>query len=226
MALATTYRSAALATGVRTNKAWAWAGLATVVLGFAFTWAPVLFGISEAESKNPALLRAALDSDANLWLGRVTSGLGFLAVGALIVFATGYRRLLVSRMPNSLIPGIAHTALIATAGAIIIASIFRAMLVDSFDRYDDSVHAAFYALSWDVALASWTVVFVAGAASAAAAFRGALPRWFGWVSVITATLGVVLAMVGLAFPAHLPAFIWLICASIVAIRASETNEPA
>jgi hypothetical protein len=226
MALATTYRPAAIASGVRTNKVWAWSGLVAFLLGCAFTWAPALFGISDAESKDPALLVAALDTDANLWFGRVTSGLGFLAVGALIVFAAGFRRLLANRMPNSLVPGVAHTALIATAGALIIASVFRAMLFDSFDYYDNSVHAAFYALSWDVALASWTVFFVAGIASAVAAFQGALPKWFGWTSVVTATLGILMALAGLAFPAHLPAFIWLVCASIVAIRASDSSEAA
>ncbi|MGE0601761.1 MAG: hypothetical protein AB7J35_19930 [Dehalococcoidia bacterium] len=223
MALATTYRPAAVATGIRTNKFWAWSGLAAVLLGFLFTWAPALFGISDAEAKDPALLVSALDTNANLWLGRVTSGVGFLAVGALIVFATGYRRMLAERMPNSLVPGVAHTALIATSAALITASVFRAMLFDSFDYYDDSVHAAFYALSWDVALASWTVVYLAAAASAVAAFRGALPRWFGWLGVVTATLGVVMALVGLAFPAHMPAMIWLVCASIIAIRAQEPH---
>ncbi len=226
MALATTYQPASVSTGIRTNKFWAWTGLAAVVLGFAFTWAPALFGISDAEASDPALLVSALDTNTNLWIGRVTSGLGFLAVGALIVFATGYRRLLAERLPNSLVPGIAHTALIATAAALIIASVFRAMLFDSIDHYDDSVHAAFYALSWDVALASWTVFFVAAVASAVAAFRGALPKWFGWVSVVTATLGIVLALVGLAFPAHMPALAWLIAASIVAIRAEEARDLA
>ncbi|MGE3074646.1 MAG: hypothetical protein AB7N24_00840 [Dehalococcoidia bacterium] len=226
MALATAYRPASLATGIRTNKFWAWAGLGTVVLGFLFTWAPALFGISDAEAKDPALLVSALDTNANLWLGRVSSGVGFLAVGALIVFASGYRRLLAERMPGSLVPGVAYTALVATAGALITASVFRAMLFDSFDYYDDSVHAAFYALSWDVALASWTVFYVVAVASAVAAFRGALPKWFGWLSMVTATLGIVLALVGLAFPAHMPAMLWLVCASIVAIRAGESPAVA
>jgi hypothetical protein len=206
----------------RANKTWAWAGIATFVLGFVFTWAPALFGVSESDANNPDLLFEALDTNSNLWLGRVTSGIGFLTVGALIVFASGYRRLLQQRLPDSLLPSITYAAMAATAGALIIASIFRAMLFDSIDTYDNSVHAAFYALSWDVALASWTMLFVAGITAAIAAFRGALPKWFGWLSIVTAGLGILLAMTGLAFPAHMPAFIWLIAASVVSIRARDS----
>jgi hypothetical protein len=222
MAVATTTRPAALAgSGVSTAKAWAWAGLAAFAIGVVFTWAPAFFGVSEAEAKDPALLTAALDTETNLWIGRITSGLGFLTVGALVVFAAGYRRLLDARLPGSLIPAVTYTALVATAGALIIAAVFRAILFDSFEAYDSSIHSLTYSLSWDVSLASWTVVYVAAAASAAAAFRGVFSRWFGWVSAIMAGLGVLLMMVGLSFPAHIPALIWLLCASIVAIRAEE-----
>lgn len=208
----------------RRANTWAWSGLITLVIGFAFTWAPVLFGVSEAEAKDPDQLFAALDTTSNLWLGRVTSGLGFLTVAALIVFANGYRRFLRTRMPDSLVPDIAYTALVATAGALIIASVFRAMLFDSIDAYDNSMHATMYALSWDVALASWTVGFVAAAASAVAGFRGALPKWFGWASAILTGLAVLMAMTGLSFPAHMPVFIWLLCATIVSLRgASEVQ---
>jgi hypothetical protein len=209
------------AAATRPGNAWAWSGLATLVIGFAFTWAPVLFGISDAEAKDPDRLFAALDTTTNLWLGRVTSGLGFLTVAALLVFANGYRRFLRVRMPDSLVPDVAYTALVATAGALIIASVFRAMLFDSIDSYDNSMHATMYALSWDVSLASWTVGFVAAAASAVAAFRGVLPKWFGWASVILSGLAVLLAMTGLSFPAHLPVFIWLLCATIVSLRNSS-----
>jgi len=225
MAIATSINKPAAATrvGISTSKAWAWAGLATVLIGVVFTWAPAFFGVSESEAKDPALLTAALDTDANLWIGRITSGLGFLTVGALLVFASGYRRLLTSRLPDSLVPSVTYAALTATAGALIIASVFRAMLFDSFQMYGDSLHSVTYALSWDVALASWTVIYVAAAASALAAFRGAFSRWFGVVSAILAGLGVLLMMVGLAFPAHMPALIWLLCAAVVALRASESE---
>lgn len=223
MAIATATRTAPSASAVVPGKAWAWAGIATFILGFAFTWTPAFFGVGDAEAKDPDALVAALDTTTNLWLGRVSSGVGFLAVAALIVFATGYRRFLRERMPNSLVPDIAHTAMVATAGALIIASVFRAMLFDSFDYYDNSMHSTMYALSWDVSLASWTVMFVAAAASAVAAFRGALPKWFGWASAILAGIAVVLALTGLSFPAHLPAFIWLICAAVVSIRGSSAE---
>ena len=137
------------------------------------------------------------------------------------VFANGYRRFLRLRMPDSLVPDVAYTSLVATAGALIIASVFRAMLFDSIDYYDNSMHATMYALSWDVSLASWTVGFVAAAASAVAAFRGALPKWFGWTSAILAGLAVLMAMTGLSFPAHMPVFIWLLCATIVSLRGAS-----
>jgi hypothetical protein len=192
---------------------WVWSGYAAFILGVLFTWAPAFFGVSEAESKDPDRLCRALDTTTHLWIGRVSSGLGFLAVAAVIVFATGYRRFLEARMKDSLVPAVAFTALVATAGALIVAAIFRAMLFDSIDYYDNSVHAAFYALSWDVSLAAWTVTFLAAGASAVAAFRGFLPRWFGWFSAVFAGLGIALAMVGLSFPAHMPAFIWLLGAT-------------
>lgn len=209
------------AVSARPGKFWAWSGLVTFGLGFAFTWAPALMGISEADSKDPDKLMAALDTNSNLWLGRVSSGLGFLTVAALIVFATGYRRFLRSRMPDSLVPEVAYGGLLATAGALVIASVFRAMLFDSIDYYDNSVHAAFYALSWDVSLAGWTLGFLAAAASAVAGFRGALPKWFGWASAVFAGLAVVLAMLGLSFPAHMPVMLWLVCASVVSLRGDD-----
>lgn len=222
MALATANPSMSRAAlNARPGKFWAWSGLITFAVGFAFTWAPALMGVSEADSKDPDRLMAALDTNSNLWLGRVTSGMGFLTVAALIVFATGYRRFLRTRMPNSLVPDVAYGALLATSGALVIASVFRAMLFDSIDYYDNSVHSAFYALSWDVSLAGWTLGFLAAAASAVAGFRGALPKWFGWASAILAGLAVLLAMVGLSFPAHMPVFIWLICASIVSLRGED-----
>jgi hypothetical protein len=227
MAIATSTRPAAAArTGIDTTKAWAWAGVAAFILGVAFTWAPAFFGVSESEAKDPALLTAALDSDTNLWIGRISSGIGFLTVGAVIVFAAGYRRLLEGRLQGSLIPSVTYTALAATAGALIIAAVFRAILFDSFEMYDSTIHSVTYSFSWDVTLASWTVVYVAAAASAVAAFRGVFSRWFGWVSAIMAGLGVLLAMVGLSFPAHIPALIWLLCASIVAIRTEESEARA
>jgi hypothetical protein len=67
-------------------------------------------------------------------------------------------------------------------------------------------------------------MYVAAIASAVAGFRGALPRWFGWTSTVLAGLAIVLMMVGLSFPAHMPVFIWLICASVVAIRNSEVEN--
>ena len=222
MALATANRSMSrTALSARPGKFWAWSGLVTFAVGFAFTWAPVLMGVSDADSRDPDRLMTALDTNSNLWLGRVSSGLGFLTVAALIVFATGYRRFLRTRLPDSLIPDVAYGGLLATAGALVIASVFRAMLFDSIDSYDNSVHAAFYALSWDVALAGWTLGFLAAAASAAAGSRGALPKWFAWTSAVLAGLAVVLAMVGLSFPAHMPVFIWLICAAVVSLRAPE-----
>ncbi len=202
------------------GKTWAWSGLLTFVLGFAFTWAPVFMGVSESDQKDPARLMASLDTTSNLWLGRVSSGVGFLAVAALIVFATGFRRMLRSRMPETLVPDVAYGGLLATAGALTVASVFRAMLFDSIDYYDNSVHAVMYALSWDAALAGWTLGFLAAGASAVAAFRGALPRWFGWTSAVLTGLAVLLALTGLSFPAHMPVFIWLISAAIVSIRAS------
>jgi hypothetical protein len=224
MAIATTTRPGALSgagVSARVSRGWAWAGLGTLILGFAFTWAPALFGVSDSDAKDPDKLFAALDTTSNLWIGRVSSGVGFLSVAALIVFASGYRRFLKERMPDSLVPDVAHGALMATAGALVIASVLRAMLFDSMDYYDNSMHSTMYALSWDVSLASWTVVFAAAGASAVAAYRGALPKWFGWLSVVTATFGVVLALSGLSFPAHMPAFIWLLCASIVTLRAAR-----
>lgn len=224
MALATANPSMArTATMSRPGKFWAWSGLFTFILGFAFNWAPAFMGISDGESKDPARLVQALDTTRNLWISQVSSGLGFLAAASLVVFATGYRRALRSRMPESLVPDVAYGALLATAGALVIAAVFRAMLFDSMDYYDDSVHAAMYALSWDVSLAGWTLGFLAAAASAVAGFRGYLPKWFAAVSAVFATLAVLLAMVGLSFPAHMPVFIWLICASVVSLRMDEAT---
>lgn len=222
MAVATTTRpAAAAATTINASKAWAWSGIAAFVIGVAFTWAPAFFGVSDGEAKNPDTLFQALDSGTDRWIGQVSSGLGFIAVASLVVFAAGYSRLLRERMPESLAAPVAYTALTATAGALVIAAVFRAMLFDSWDYYDNSAHAVFYSLSWDVSLAGWTLLFVPALASAVGAFRGALPRWFGWLSIVMAALAILLMMFGLAFPAHVPGLLWLLSASIVSLRAHE-----
>jgi hypothetical protein len=216
-------RAAAATNGNR----WAWLGVAIFVMGMFVTWSMQLsVPQDEANIGGPAFVDA-LDTTGREILWRVTSGLGFVAAGALVFFGAQLKRKLELRDPSSTIPGITFGAFLITAAGVALASSFRAQFFDTLNLYDadPSAHVTIARIAQDAILTSWVTLGVATAAFAYSGLRGALvPRGLGWFSAIMTGLIVVLCMVGGAFPAHIPAMLWLLVTSIWCLRSSD--EPA
>ena len=51
--------------------------------------------------------------------------------------------------------------------------------------------------------------------------EGLLPAWLGWLSAAVAGLIVLLCLAGLAFPADLPAGLWLLATALWSIRQAR-----
>jgi hypothetical protein len=207
-------------TNVQPGRAWAWVGIAAAVLGIVATWAVQFAYSSDDLDAGGQILLDAIESGNNETLYRVTSGLGYIAVACLVWFAIGLRRLLEERRPGTHMPNIMSASMIATAGALIVAFSFRAQVFDGIDSYgrDPAVHITINRLQQDTVLSVWAGLGAATAAAAYGAFREQLlPMWLGWVSAIVTVLIAVLVLVGLAFPANVPALLWLLLMAIWAV---------
>jgi hypothetical protein len=202
---------------------WLWLGLAAATIGFVATWM-VQFTVSEDEMREGgAVLINALEDGNNEVLWRLSVGLGMVAAASLVGFAVAFRRVLEHNSPEgSLVPGAVQLGLGATAGALILAWVFHAMVFDSSGYYQPDSRVAIYALGVDTGLGAWAGVGIASTAVAWGGFReGSLPAWFTWLSAILSSLIWVLCFVGVPFPAHLPAMIWLAGASIAGLRMAN-----
>ncbi len=216
---------AAVSAGERTTtRAWAWAGLAAFAVGVLVTWSvQFVYGMDDLDAGGQQLYDA-LDKDSTELLYRVTSGLGYLVVAALVVFGVGFRRFLEARSEGrSDIPNIIFGSILVTAAALGLAMSFRAQVFDGFTAYQDSTasHITINRLQQDSVLAAWATMLAATLATAVGGFRSNLfPRAIAWFSALMSAFITVFCLVGGAFPANIPALLWLGVISAWAIRAS------
>ena len=163
-------------------------------------------------------------TDQTEWLFRITSGLGYLSVFLLVWFAFGLQRMLDRRPGPGLVPVVILGSFLITGAALVVSFAIRAQVFDGISAYqaDPSAHVAIYRLSQDTVLASWAALGLAAAATTVGAFqKGIVPVWLGWVSAAATTLIVVMLLVGGAFPANIPAGIWLLVTSLWAITEAR-----
>lgn len=228
---ATRGTSTAAATRERTaSRAWAWLGLAAFVVGVFVTWSvQFVYGMDDLDAGGTQLVDA-IDTSRNEILFRVTSGLGYLTVAALIGFGVGFRRFLNERAGGeSDIPNIIFGAILVTAAGLAIAMSFRAQVFDGMASYQDSTasHITINRLQQDGVLAAWATMLAATVATTVGGLRGTLfPRGIGWFSAVMSAVIVVFCLVGGAFPANIPALLWLLVISAWAIRASRRVDAA
>ncbi len=211
----------------RSTRAW-WPlfGILAVVLGHTATWM-VQFVLSMEQSEaGGQVMFDAYNTDGTQLLFRASVGMGMLGVAALVVFGAGFRRMLEARLPgDSILPAVAGNAIIATAGALLVAFVFRAMVFDTISEYGVDTQVTTYSLSQNVPLAAWVGVAVAEAVAVIAAFRyGAFGRGFGWFSAVLAGLTLAVTLTGTPFPGNVATGIWLVGASVVAMRASAPRR--
>lgn len=205
------------------SRTWAWFGLASFILGVTVTWI-IQFLIAEDSMKLGGLtLYTDLDTTANEIVYRISSGVGYLMVATLIAFGYGFRRFLTARSNGeSDIPNIILGSILVTAAGFAIAMAFRAQVFDGISYYEASVesHVTMQRLAQDTVLASWAALLGATVATAVAGLRTTMvPRGIGWFSVVMSALIALLCLGGVAFPANIPALLWLGVVSIWAIRA-------
>lgn len=212
------------------SRGWPWFGLAAFLLGLVATWA-VQFSVSEAvQDAGGQAVIDALESGNEQTLWRVTSGLGYIGVACLIVFGAGFSRLAARRAgDDSLLPTVILGSFLVTGGALIIAWSFRAQVFDGLGYYDadPSSHVTINRLSQDTGLSVWVGMGLASAAVAVAGLRGRLfPRWFGWLSAVVTVLIALLCLAGVAFPANIPALLWLLAASLWSFGQTAATREA
>lgn len=216
---------AAVSAGERTtSRTWAWLGLAAFVLGLSVTWViQFLIPQGSLEAGGQVLIND-LDTTTNQVIYRVSSGVGYLMLPALIAFGYGYRRFLAARIGGeSDIPNIALGSILITAAGFAIAMALRAQVFDGITYYQGGVenHVTLQRLAQDTVLASWAAMIGAPVVTAIAGFRfNAVPKGIAWFSVVMSVLIAALCLVGGAFPANIPALLWLGVVSTWAVRTN------
>jgi hypothetical protein len=220
---ATPRAGSAVAAGERTSsRTWAWLGLTSFVLGVLVTWViQFLIPQGSLEAGGGTLLND-LDTTRNEVIYRVSSGIGYITVATLIAFGYGFRRFLAGRMENSEIPNIVLGSILVTAAGLAIAMAFRAQVFDGITYYQGGVenHVALQRLTQDTVLASWAAMMGATWSLTFAGLRRmGVPKGIGWFSLVMSVLITLLCLVGGAFPANIPALLWLGVVSVWALRA-------
>lgn len=208
------------------GSSWAWLGVAAVVLAIITTWAvQFVYSSDDLDAGGQQLLDAIGDGN-NEAIYRISSGLGYIAVAMLIAYAAGLKRMLTARAGDqeSSIPSVIFGSMIAMAAGFAIAMSFRAQVFDGFDAYlaDPSSHVTINRLSQDTVLCSWAALLGATSAAALGGIRGTIfPTWLGWVSAVATVLIAALCLGGLAFPANIPASLWLLVVAIWSVTAAR-----
>lgn len=173
--------------------------------------------------------------------------MGYLATGALLVFAVGYYRLLQRRLPGDSMAGqVVIASLVASVGAHIVGYGLLASLADGLpgnfayffevespntpvgeQQFPAETKTAIYWIATNAICYGWIGVIPAAAASAVAALKhGAISRWMGWFSVAVATIGVLMIGVGLPFGATFYGPLWLAVMGIglgLSLRSPEAS---
>ncbi len=213
----------------RSGRAWALAGIAGTLLAMVVTWI-VQFAIpmDVYEAGGSALL-ASIGEGNNEAIWRVSSGLGFVAVAALVPFAVGLRRHLAAGLgEESGVPGVVMASVLITAGILALSMSFRAQVFDGMNGYaaDPASHVTVNRLAQDTVLAAWATLGIGSAAVAVAGFRsGCFPRWLTGFSAVVTGLVAFLCLGGVPFPANVPASLWLLSMAVwAAVSAGRTHE--
>lgn len=206
---------------------WPWAGLVAAVGGaagsFVLGWDP-----SEEATRagSAAIIAEATDHRHAIMIG---ASVGFASVLALLVFTAGFGRLAARRAPDSIAVTAMRMAFTAALGCLMFSFGLKHALAGGIPG---GIDASFYTRT-DVEVlglvvsqmqyAAWWGVIAAAACAAVLALRTrVLPRWFGVVSAVLATvsIGATLA-VGLPYSAGLLGPVWLAAASVAALRTSD-----
>jgi len=219
MAVTTTERAPARS-GLPPGRAtWHWWGVAAGVLGAsAHMLTDPHSVLSDAERTTGAKVIELVDRGGY----HVGALLGMLAVGCILVLAAGYRRWSDGLATDTLAARVAPTALIASAGAMIVGYGFKGMMAIYLpgglneESYPAEGLYSLFMINDLAAYFAWWGVAIAAAAVAWLGLREkVLPRWVGIVSALAFLAPLAfLALTGLTgFPGVITP-LWLVIVSI------------
>ena len=209
--------------GESPSATWPFFGFAAFVLAWGATWS-VVFAVSESDYEaGGEQLRETLQDGGREILWRASAVVGFIGAGCLVPFAIGLRRAVERRVgTDAITPRVLEIALLATAATLAVGFVFRVLLFDSIDEYGPDYISTMYDLSVDVPLTAWAPLLLAVASAAVISLQhGALPRWFGYASVLVLILGLLALIVGP--PVNIPVGIWLLLASIASLSLRQAT---
>lgn len=202
----------------RRSQRWALWGAAAGVLGFAGLTADGSMSLEEQD-----YLRGA-DVIDHVSRGAYHAGivLGMLAVFALLVVASGWRRFAAERAPDSLAARLVPNAMLASAGAMILGYAFKGSLavylpggIDEGAMTKEGLYSVFMFLDFAPFIAWWGVLFAAAGTVWLSLKEKVLPRWLGIVSTLfVALVSLVVLATGLPGAPGVVTPLWLVISSI------------
>jgi hypothetical protein len=222
----TTEISPLLGARTRGRSRWAWFGVAGGVAGFAATvLTDPQASLSDAQRHtNEQVL--GLVHHTGYQVGAI---LGLLATGCVLVAAAGWRRWARRRGCDDLASAVVPGALVASAGAMIIAYGFKGDLAIylpggfNASEFNRASLYPFFLMNDLTPYLAWWGVTVAAAAVAVLGLRRVLPVWIGVVSLLAVLPPVVfLVATGLTAYAGIVGPLWLAVSSIgLALHRTE-----
>jgi hypothetical protein len=202
---------------------WPIFGFAAFVFAWGATWS-VVFAVSESDYEaGGEQLREALQEGSREILWRGSAVTGFIGAGFLVPFAMGLRRAIEARIgTDAVTPRVLEISMLATAATLAVGFVFRVLLFDSIDEYGPDYISTMYDLSVDVPLTAWAPMLLAVVSAAVLSLhQGALPKWFGYASVVLAILGLLALIVGP--PVNIPVGLWLLLSSFASLSLRDSS---
>lgn len=209
---------------------WAWAGLASGVLGFAATM--FLGPQSSTEEETAGGAEQVFSVLHDRVIVQVGASLGFLATAVMVLFAVGYTRWLEAKLPSrSLVPAAVRLSLTASVAAFIVSFGFKAMLAGGMPggvdaaMYTKTDVAALLIITGQIQWLAWMGVAFAGALTTFAVFKHRiLPVWIAWLGVLcTAFVSVMTLAIALPYSAGVvtPPYVILLSLTLLLSKKAQ-----
>ena len=200
-----------------TDRRWAFAGLASGLLGVGTIVTSSIAGVVYEEKFNgttDGVADALSDKAGVLFAFHSITALGAVLM---IVFAAGLFRRLKHALPDSITPAVAAAGLFGTAIVSILGSGLDTEYMVAFaqggDMVDDPTSAMYDhwigTIPW-----LWTLTGLAGLGLYAAARRAAMPRWIGRVGLVLGGLTVLLGISPLEYMSGVTGVLMVIITSL------------
>jgi hypothetical protein len=212
----------------RPARGWAWAGVAAGLLGpVVLLGTAGIYSQAAWNAADSAVMAASVaDHTAVIWAHQ---GLAVLITGLLVVFGLGLRRhLAAGEPPHGLVPDVAATGVLLTAGSVFLGAGLDTELwwaVQAGAAADPDTVGSM--VNW-YGTASWLWGGL-GLSAAAVAFGGlahrSSGRLIGWVSAALAVVLAATQATPVQYIAVLPGALWLVVVGVAGVRRGTPQGP-